>query len=119
VFKGPIPDGMLVCHNCPGGDNPACWNPEHLWAGSPKENIVDASKKGRMCHGERAIAIRRRAAPKGEACNLAKLTEENVIRIRKLRAEGWLLREIAALFPPIGIDTVSLICLRRWWKHVP
>lgn len=43
---GPIPVSMHVCHNCPGGDNPACVNPKHLWLGTQKENCQDASQKG-------------------------------------------------------------------------
>ena len=47
-FKGPIPDGLFVCHNCPGGDNPACCNPDHLWLGTNAENLQDASRKRRL-----------------------------------------------------------------------
>ena len=42
---GYIPEGLEVCHNCPGGDNPACVNPEHLFLGTHKENCEDRTRK--------------------------------------------------------------------------
>ena len=45
IFKGQIPKGLYICHHC---DNPCCINPEHLWAGTAKENMQDAKKKGRL-----------------------------------------------------------------------
>lgn len=35
-----------VLHNCPGGDNPLCCEPSHLWAGSHSENQADRLRKG-------------------------------------------------------------------------
>jgi len=45
IFKGEIPKGMNVCHKC---DIPSCVNPDHLFLGSQKENMMDASKKNRI-----------------------------------------------------------------------
>lgn len=43
--KGPIQDGLVVCHLC---DVPACVNPDHLYLGTQQENILDCSQKGRF-----------------------------------------------------------------------
>lgn len=44
-FHRPLEPGELVCHTC---DNPPCVNPEHLWAGSARDNVLDAKRKGRL-----------------------------------------------------------------------
>lgn len=44
LAKGPIPDGMMVCHQC---DNPICAKVSHLFLGAAVDNQRDMQRKGR------------------------------------------------------------------------
>jgi hypothetical protein len=103
---GPIPEGMLVCHNCPHGDNPACVNPAHLWLGTQKQNMEDCRAKGRL---------RPRFRP-GEAHPQAKLSPADIEAICLLRGV-MPQREIARRFG-IQKNTVSSIQRGQRWPHV-
>lgn len=43
-FIGPI-GNLIICHDC---DTPGCVNPFHLFAGTQKDNITDASTRKRL-----------------------------------------------------------------------
>ncbi len=45
VAFGDVPKGLFVCHHC---DVPRCINSDHLFAGTPKENVIDMISKGRQ-----------------------------------------------------------------------
>lgn len=64
---GAIPDGMFICHKC---DNRRCVRPDHLFAGTQKDNALDRESKGRGIY------------PKGENSARAKLTNAQVMEIR-------------------------------------
>lgn len=49
-FNQRILEAQVICHRC---DTPACVNPNHLFIGTQKDNIIDAIKKGRVVVPER------------------------------------------------------------------
>lgn len=100
IFKGKIPNGMLVCHSC---DNPSCVKPGHLWLGTVKDNTDDMIKKGRN--------------PRGVLSHLSKLNEQDVKDIRIKHKEGLSYAEIGRLFK-VNECTISSIVLHKTWKHI-
>ena len=52
LTNGPVPDGMFVCHRC---DMPPCCNPDHLFLGTPGDNMRDMHAKGRYVSNSAAL----------------------------------------------------------------
>lgn len=104
IYRGPIPDGVNVCHNCPSGDNPLCVNPAHLWLGDHIANQRDKIKKDRQA--------------KGETQGSVKLTEDDIRHIRHLAQRGERYAHIAKTYQ-IDASTASDIARRKSWKHIP
>lgn len=95
VWRGPIPDGLLVCHRC---DVRRCVNPDHLFLGTPRDNSVDAFEKGRL----------KIPTPlQGEQNSFAKLTSADVAAIRTSTESS------AALARRYGVDRSTVSVARR------
>lgn len=102
IWKEKIPEDLFVLHKC---DNPKCFNPDHLWLGTQQDNMNDKVQKGRD-------VVRR-----GEKCGMAKLNNDQVLEIRKLREDGMKLMNIANKFD-VTDACISDICKRKNWRHI-
>lgn len=103
AFKGPIPDGLFVCHKC---DVPACVNPDHLFLGTSRDNIDDMVAKGRQCrwNGRR----------EGHQNPRAKITEDQARAILHSSDSR------AALVAQYGLSPAAICYIKRrvTWKHL-
>jgi hypothetical protein len=108
---GFIPDKWHVCHSC---DVKLCVNPSHLFVGTSGANQLDSLAKGRRRLFWNAESKRK---VRGEGNTNAKLTDEVVRKIRKLRSAGVSLKEVAAEFD-VAPSTVSMIANHRYWNHI-
>lgn len=99
-----IPKGRLVLHSC---DNPSCVNPAHLRLGSHKDNVADMD------------ARRRRVAPglQGETVPTSKLTEQQVIALRRDYVSGVPFEDIARRYG-ISKKSVTDYTSGRSWRHI-
>jgi hypothetical protein len=99
--NGPIPDGLFICHKC---DNPSCCNPNHLYLGTPANNVADR--------------VARLGKTPGADIN-AKLTVEQVKEIRERFAKGDVTKSILARDYSVTPGAIGLIINRKNWAHVP
>lgn len=116
---GAIPDGLFVCHDCPGGDNRACVNPNHLWLGTHKQNMADMTQKGRQAIGLRNGAYTKPdRVRKGTEHGRAKLTEGDVLAIRRKYATGTVtLKNLSAEYGVV-FSIISRIVRYEIWAHL-
>lgn len=91
---------LHVLHSC---DNSSCVNPEHLREGTQQDNVNDA--------------VRRNRNARGESHGSAKLSNKDVLTIRKKLKQGQLHKVIAKEFG-VTKATVTGINTRRYWKHL-
>lgn len=100
AFVGPFDESLVVCHRC---DTPSCINPDHLWLGTQGDNVRDCARKHRY--------------PVGANHPRAKLSERDVIAVRRLHALGVMQKRIAQRYG-VSESAIGSIIRREVWKCV-
>ena len=90
----------MVLHKC---DNRPCVNPDHLYLGNAKDNMRDCIARGR------------KNKQVGQLNSRSRLTDEQVLEIRKRTCE----RKVDAERFGVSIGTIDYIRNYRSWRHLP
>jgi len=104
LTHGPIPEGLHCLHHC---DNRVCVNPSHLFLGTNKVNVDDRVLKGRTFH------------PIGESHSLTKLSNEQVLEIRRLYTlENHVSQAKLGILFGVKRSVITKIISRKTWSHI-
>lgn len=95
-----LSEGMHALHKC---DNPICINPDHLYPGTPRQNVKDCFDRNR-----------RTQVRFGSDNPAARLTEKDVRAIRESKLK---LKELADEYG-ISVSNVSMIRSGRRWRAI-
>lgn len=106
----PLTTHACVLHRCGevlgGKDNPACCNPDHLYLGTPADNLKDAYLRGN------------KVSKRGQDSHFAKLNESHAREVFRLLEEGKLsFADIAYRFG-ISESAISHIYHGDNWAHI-
>ena len=118
---------LYVCHHC---DNRRCVRPSHLFLGTPKQNMQDAARKGRL---EPGLIKARKLVPRGNAHwtrqhpewitrgsrrKGTKLTESDIPIIRHMYNSGnYSIRAIGEHFQ-VSFRAIYRVIRLNGWSHV-
>lgn len=95
IVNGPIPPKIFACHKC---DNPSCVNPDHLFAGTAKDNANDMVRKGRHHSQLRPLEA-----------HVRKLTDEQIHYIRNNAIPGHKTLGYRPIGRRLGIGVVAVM----------
>lgn len=103
IYCGEIPEGKYICHTC---HVKLCVSPDHLYAGDPIDNIEDAIERGTWENV---------GSPPGEDHHWAKLTWEDVDKIREMYASGGRsYYDIAEIFDTSPANVGRIVRRENW-----
>ena len=93
IHNGRIPKGNYVLHKC---DVRHCVNPDHLFLGTQKENLLDMARKGR---------------------STSRFSETEVRAMKEMRLAGMTLKTIGEAFG-VRRQTIHEIVKGHTWSHI-
>lgn len=97
-----VPEGKIICHRC---DNPACCNPKHLYAGTPRSNTRDAVRRKRF------VYTKPWQGKTGERHPCSRYSDEQRARVIELRRAG---KAYHAIWRETGVPRAAA---GRYWKE--
>lgn len=102
-FKFVLNSIFCVLHRC---DNRICFNPEHLFIGTRKDNALDMYRKGRenKVNGERIFQ--------------SKLTTSQILEIREKYSSGNFTQYQLAEEYKVSQPQIHLIIKKKNWGHI-
>ena len=118
LFYHADPSDKMVCHTC---DFPNCCNPYHLFLGTALDNSQDAQNKGRLKHGEgdrHGSKTHPEKWYRGEQSAASKLTEEQVLEIRRAYKVEFVTQQQLADRYGTKRETIGRIIRGDNWLHV-
>jgi hypothetical protein len=107
-----IKPGHLACHHC---DTPRCVNPDHIYEGTPQSNGHDRAMRNSPLGIPRPLIS---LANRGTNNHFSRMTEQQVLEIRKLREQGFRYEDLAIKFN-VSWSCIRKICSNGTWRHLP
>lgn len=109
AFTGPCPEGMEACHNDGNSFNN---HADNLRWDTKENNHADKKRHGTSGLGVPKPSLR------GEGNHKAKLTETDIIEIRRSYAAGEYTQTELGNAYRVGQDTISSIVRKETWRHL-
>lgn len=118
LLHGAMPSKGQACHKC---DNRMCVNPNHLFDGDSKDNLRDASKKGRTMRftGSKHYSfLHPEKVKRGVRVGGHKMDDDKVREIRRKYAAGGITQYQLSDQFGITVSNINHIIHKVTWAHV-